>query len=153
MFTRHAAGRAFARRDYRRALVSGWFPLVPVLALVANDVTSWKLRWLFVESFMNFPIAFTLDKSMRTEAGTMAGFFTAALLRRFGALSYSLYLWQQIFLNRQSQSIWCVFPWNVILTFAAGAISFWLIEKPLLSLRSRTEPALFPEPGRVEVPR
>jgi peptidoglycan/LPS O-acetylase OafA/YrhL len=57
-----------------------------------------------------------------------------------GVLSYSLYLWQQPFLDRSSHQPWTAFPLNCICALAAAAGSYWLIEKPLLSLRRRFRP-------------
>src|SRR5262245_52490147 len=54
-----------------------------------------------------------------------------------GTLSYSLYLWQQPFLNRSGSSILQAFPLNLALAVACGMASFYLIEKPMLRLRTR----------------
>lgn len=52
-----------------------------------------------------------------------------------GVRSYSLYLWQQLFLN-PVQSAWvCTFPQNAIVAVLAGCLSYWLIEQPFLSLK------------------
>ena len=54
-----------------------------------------------------------------------------------GQLSYSLYLWQQIFCWH-SQIPWVgIFPINLLAAIAMAAGSFYLIEKPALSLRDR----------------
>jgi peptidoglycan/LPS O-acetylase OafA/YrhL len=52
-----------------------------------------------------------------------------------GVLSYSLYLWQQLFLNRNSASWVCSFPLNLIFAVLAAVASYYLLEKPLLNLR------------------
>lgn len=53
-----------------------------------------------------------------------------------GLISYSLYLWQQPFLNRNDQAHWwTAFPQNVIFAFAMAACSYYLIEQPILRLR------------------
>jgi len=54
-----------------------------------------------------------------------------------GVLSYSLYLWQQVFLFRASVDWWTAFPQNLVLAFAAAAVSYYLIERPVLQFRSR----------------
>jgi len=54
-----------------------------------------------------------------------------------GVLSYSLYLWQQIFLNPNSTAWVNTFPQNLIFAAAAAVTSYFLIEKPLLGLRHR----------------
>jgi peptidoglycan/LPS O-acetylase OafA/YrhL len=54
-----------------------------------------------------------------------------------GVLSYSLYLWQQLFLNRNSSAWSNTFPQNLCFAVAAALGSYFLLEKPLLKLRHR----------------
>jgi peptidoglycan/LPS O-acetylase OafA/YrhL len=54
-----------------------------------------------------------------------------------GVLSYSLYLWQQLFLNPQNSSWACRWPVNVILAAGAAAASYVLVESPFLRLKNR----------------
>lgn len=52
-----------------------------------------------------------------------------------GRISYSLYLWQQVFLWpgwEHPQHFWLRWPWNLIATFAVATVSYFAIEKPLL---------------------
>jgi len=65
-------------------------------------------------------------------------------VRQIGILSYSLYIWQQIFWTRPwaAQQIhnaapeWWVWVW-LIPTFVVAAVSYYGLERPLLKLRSR----------------
>jgi peptidoglycan/LPS O-acetylase OafA/YrhL len=56
-----------------------------------------------------------------------------------GRLSYSLYLWQQLFLIGPTPELDAVrrFPLNMTLTFACGLGSYYLIERPFLTLKDR----------------
>ena len=54
-----------------------------------------------------------------------------------GVLSYSLYLWQQPFLNRDSSAWPAGFPQNLVFAFAAAMASYLFLEKPLMRLRNR----------------
>ena len=54
-----------------------------------------------------------------------------------GAISYSLYLWQQIFLNRGSSSLWTAFPQNLVLSILLATASYHVVERPSLKLRER----------------
>ncbi|MBX9599541.1 MAG: hypothetical protein K2X35_01005 [Bryobacteraceae bacterium] len=55
----------------------------------------------------------------------------------------SLYLWQQLFLNRDGTAWVHFFPLNLILAAAAAAASYHLIETPMLDLRLRWEKRIF----------
>lgn len=51
-----------------------------------------------------------------------------------GTISYSLYLWQQLFLHDASP-VALGFPLNIVQSFAAATLSYWLIETPFLKLK------------------
>jgi peptidoglycan/LPS O-acetylase OafA/YrhL len=51
-----------------------------------------------------------------------------------GTISYSLYLWQQLFLHDASPATWG-FPLNIVQSFAAATLSYWFIETPFLKLK------------------
>ncbi|MEH2191975.1 MAG: acyltransferase [Nostoc sp.] len=53
-----------------------------------------------------------------------------------GKISYSLYIWQQLFLTNDNTTISGIFPYNVGFSFLAGLASYYLIEKPCLKLKN-----------------
>ena len=53
-----------------------------------------------------------------------------------GTISFSLYLWQQLFLYRGSP-VSLGFPANIAEALAAATLSYWLIEKPFLRIKER----------------
>jgi peptidoglycan/LPS O-acetylase OafA/YrhL len=57
-----------------------------------------------------------------------------------GLISYSLYLWQQIFLTTQNKTFTGAFPLNLLCTFAVAECSYWFVEKSFLALRKRFVP-------------
>lgn len=48
------------------------------------------------------------------------------VVRHVGVISYSLYLWQQLFTAPEFH----LFPWSIPCTFALAEVSFWGLEKP-----------------------
>jgi peptidoglycan/LPS O-acetylase OafA/YrhL len=58
-----------------------------------------------------------------------------------GALSYSLYIWQQLFLDRDSGAWLNAFPQNLGCAIGAALVSYFALEKPLMTLRRRLHPA------------
>lgn len=59
------------------------------------------------------------------------------VLVHIGVLSYSLYIWQAIFMSHKINFWTNHFPQNIFFSFAAGFISYYLIEKPILRLKNR----------------
>lgn len=55
---------------------------------------------------------------------------------RIGIYSYSIYLWQQLFLEEKTNWI-NQFPQNIILVFVCAILSYHVIELPFLKLKSR----------------
>lgn len=56
-----------------------------------------------------------------------------------GMLSYSLYIWQQLFLGFESTNSFSKFPLNIIVIIIVSIVSYNVIEKPILKLKSRFE--------------
>jgi peptidoglycan/LPS O-acetylase OafA/YrhL len=64
-------------------------------------------------------------------------FLQARLLVHIGVISYSLYLWQQLFTGSEAGPPLLSFPWNLIALVAVAELSYHLIERKFLRLRSR----------------
>jgi peptidoglycan/LPS O-acetylase OafA/YrhL len=79
-------------------------------------------------------IVATLIRYPQSRAGS---FFNLRPVVWFGLISYSVYLWQQIFLTRQNRTFSGRFPINVLLTIIVAAASYYWIEQPVLRMRSR----------------
>jgi peptidoglycan/LPS O-acetylase OafA/YrhL len=56
-----------------------------------------------------------------------------------GRISYSLYLWQQLFLipGWQRTSLWQHWPLNLVAALGTATLSYYLLEKPLIRLGRR----------------
>lgn len=54
-----------------------------------------------------------------------------------GTLSYSLYLWQEPFLNHFRPSRVTTYPLNLALAVACAIASFYLVEQPILTWRAQ----------------
>jgi peptidoglycan/LPS O-acetylase OafA/YrhL len=59
------------------------------------------------------------------------------LLVHLGAISYSLYLWQQVWLAHETRSALWVAPLGIVGALASAELSYRLVEKPMMRLRSR----------------
>lgn len=123
---------------YVRALSSPAFALVPLLAMATNLLArSPRFHYSVGHSVINLAIALTIDRCVRLPEGAVGRFLQSRPLVWVGVLSYSLYLWQQLFLDRASDAWPHVFPLNVLLAFACASVSYYWVEQPFLRLRVR----------------
>lgn len=127
----------WADRRYRQVLGSRWFFVIPALAVGLNYLRPAYV--LLMETVMNIAVAMTIDWAMRNYQSLPGRFLNLGLVRAIGVLSYSLYLWQELFLNRASHSAMCAFPMNITLAAGAAMISYYCVEQPFLRLRARLE--------------
>jgi peptidoglycan/LPS O-acetylase OafA/YrhL len=139
---------------YLRFLRSAWFLAVPAAVIVGSYfetslVPAFYLKmqessvpWNF--PVMNIGIALIIDRCVRFPSDLVGRILNWRPIAFVGVLSYSTYLWQQVFLNRLSNSPACWFPINLMLTAGAALASYYLIEKPCLDLRKRIERAWAP---------
>ena len=113
---------------------------VPVLALGANLLHDHPLVSFGVGlTVMNVCLALCLDWAVTFPDGWIGRFLNATPLVFVGWISYSLYLWQQPFLNRASSAAIAQFPLNILLTIVAALASYYVIERPSLRLRKLVE--------------
>ncbi|MGD0482988.1 MAG: acyltransferase [Terracidiphilus sp.] len=112
---------------------------IGLLALVVliNRYLGYTVVYVFGTSVINLCLAVLIHRSVycsRDLAGKVLNWKPIAFV---GVLSYSLYLWQQLFLNADSSAWACSFPQNLVFAIAAALASYFLLEKPLLELRRR----------------
>jgi peptidoglycan/LPS O-acetylase OafA/YrhL len=69
----------------------------------------------------------------------VADFFNIKAMVHLGLLSYSIYVWQQLFLNGGTHFWFNRFPQNIPIIFAVAYISYYLVEMPVLKLKKRFE--------------
>jgi peptidoglycan/LPS O-acetylase OafA/YrhL len=125
---------------YRRLLHSKWVLLTPVLVLAGGMLYNRpRLYCLFGQTLLNVSAAVLIDWTVRYPQTRTGRFLNLRPMRHVGILSYSLYIWQQLFCveYRYHGEWWSSFPVNVALSFAAAVLSFYLIEQPFLALRKK----------------
>lgn len=108
-----------------------------VLILVINRFLGYSAVSVFGSSIINLALAVLIHRCVycsRDMVGRLLNWKPVAFV---GVLSYSLYLWQQLFLNRDSRAWTATFPQNLIFAVAAALGSYFLLEKPLMKLRRR----------------
>jgi len=123
-------------RRYAGLLRSRWFMLLPAAALAMNMKSGGRLQVAVIESILNLAICMTIHRAVLFRSSRSSRFLNTRALSFAGAMSYSIYLWQQPFLDRFAASPLQAFPLNLILAVACGAASFYLVEAPMLRLRT-----------------
>jgi peptidoglycan/LPS O-acetylase OafA/YrhL len=78
---------------------------------------------------------------VRTPYSLVGRILNCKILNHLGILSYSLYLWQQLFLHPERSHWTCEWPYNVGFALVAAIISYVLIERPFLALKERLSSA------------
>ena len=127
---------------------SAWFWAIPAVCAVAVALQDRpKIDALIGRSVINTAIALCIFRWVSFPDTAAGRFLNLAFLRWVGALSYSLYLWQQLFLNRHSEHWANAFPANLLLTFGAAVVSYYAIETPFLKLKNKKKTARPGEPS------
>jgi peptidoglycan/LPS O-acetylase OafA/YrhL len=115
------------------------FPTI-VLLNALGIAPSWfpaRLYALTAVTIVNIGITFYVARAILLPTDTVGKLLNSRLLISIGVLSYSLYLWQQIFINPYSHSVFQKFPLNLVLVFAAATLSYYGLERPLLGIRRK----------------
>jgi peptidoglycan/LPS O-acetylase OafA/YrhL len=128
------------QRAYVSFLRSRWFWSVPVILFVVPPL-SFKADpgafYVFTQSVSNLGAGLCIDRWIRFPGDFIGRALNYPIIVYLGALSYSLYLWQEPFLNPFSRRMAASFPQNLVLSVAAAMLSYHLLEKPCLAIKRR----------------
>jgi peptidoglycan/LPS O-acetylase OafA/YrhL len=135
---------------YWKLFHAPWFVVVPIATVLLPLMQLWNTRLYQAAGIttLHFCIALSLQHLM-VRPYQILNWKPVAWV---GSIAYSLYLWQQVFLNRASNAFWAAFPLNLVLALACGTLSYYAIERPFLKLREKRAPKRKTEqlPARVE---
>jgi peptidoglycan/LPS O-acetylase OafA/YrhL len=124
-------------------MTRGWFAAIPLLAISLNSLqyhVDHRYVILFStlgQTVMNCAIALSIQRLVAWPGDFAGRILNARLLVWIGTISYSLYLWQQPFLNQEGETWIARFPLNLGAAVLAAGLSFYLVETPILNLRKR----------------
>jgi peptidoglycan/LPS O-acetylase OafA/YrhL len=130
---------------YRRLLASRWIAMAPILALAIGEVQPWEhpalLPFYAVPGFtlMNAAIALSLDRVMTYPAGSVTRMLNWRPVAYAGVLSYSIYIWQEVFLRPDREYWYTGLPLALVLLAIFVLASHYGVERPFLRLRRRLE--------------
>jgi peptidoglycan/LPS O-acetylase OafA/YrhL len=128
---------------YRALLRSRWFIVVP-LAVFSTVVFEQHPRFAFTiaTGVISVGVALCVDRCIRLPGSIWTKALAVAPITALGRASYSIYLWQQPFLNRFTSGLAAQFPENLICAALVGTAAFFLVEKPALIARVALEARL-----------
>jgi peptidoglycan/LPS O-acetylase OafA/YrhL len=124
-----------------RVVKSWWIPAATVAFAALDTVLCYRFKGAYL-----LPVGFTAQNLMlvllvahfvfydKTRLGQI---LNSRIAVHVGTISYSLYLWQQLFLTTRNSTFTGMFPLNILCAFVAAELSYKFIEKPFLSWRKR----------------
>ena len=124
---------------YLKLLSSRWF-----LGLAAAGILSALLLfkidnyayYIAGQTLVNLVIGVCVDRSVRFPDTHFGRLLNLGPIKFVGILSYSLYLWQEPFLNPFDEtSFHTRFPWNLGFAIVAAVASYYVVERPFLKFR------------------
>lgn len=125
------------QRWYLQLFRPAWSISILALILVLNRYSGYTIVTIFGTTIINLAIGILIHRCVYYAHSPSGRILNWKPLAFVGVLSYSLYLWQQLFLNRASGAWINAFPQNIVFVVCAALASYFLLEKPLLSLRYR----------------
>jgi peptidoglycan/LPS O-acetylase OafA/YrhL len=124
--------RLWENSVYRKFLRSpmSLLPLLTAIFIIAAKEDKGVIYLTAGLSILNLGIAIALDRYMRMPELLIGRFLNFPPIVWLGFVSYSLYLWQQVF-------AWAPIPTalKLLLIFGCATISYYAIERPFLRLR------------------
>jgi peptidoglycan/LPS O-acetylase OafA/YrhL len=128
---------------YQRFQSSLFFWIVALgLVLGGNGIFAINPASFYIigQTIANLGTVLCIDWSIRNSARGIGPFLNWKPVVYLGAISYSLYLWQNAFLNPEWNSWAARLPMNLVCTFTMAIASYYLVEQPFLRLKKLAHP-------------
>lgn len=127
-----------ANERYMRLLRSPWVIVLLLVAMVLDQQEHHPLAFYVVlQSVVYLLLAFLLHRTQVVTTDWIGRTLNFKVMCWLGAISYSLYLWQQPFLAPVEMRLVQNFPACLILSLVFALLSYHLVERPFLRLRDR----------------
>jgi peptidoglycan/LPS O-acetylase OafA/YrhL len=122
---------------YKRLLSSPISLVLAAIVLGASMVLGIVAKpWFYVigQTAANIAIALLVHYTVSNANSVWGRVMENPLLVQIGLASFSLYLWQEIFLSNDSTQWFAAFPQNLAFTFIIGFMSYKFVEQPFIRL-------------------
>ena len=119
----------------RRVFASRWWSAA-LVGVVSLQIYLWNTRREIhgVNVAIDILIALFILRCLVVPKTLVGAILASPMLTTVGTLSYSIYVWQQLFLNRASPN--SVFPFNLLLALATAVVAHLVVERPFLRLKT-----------------
>lgn len=99
----------------------------------------YSIRAVYVNLFISMLIAYFITSNIKPANDIVFKILNTKLLSFLGVLSYSIYIWQQLFTfgDPSFARITMTFPYNVIFILIISTLSYYLYERRFLKLKTR----------------
>jgi peptidoglycan/LPS O-acetylase OafA/YrhL len=120
----------------------GWWVPAAGMALIVFGLSSLR-NWsgvcagVFLSYVSYVGVAVVINHVVEGPKGLLGRVLNAGPVAWLGRMSFSLYLWQQIFCWNTTGAAWTRWPWNVCLAMTMACVSYYAVERPALYVRDR----------------
>jgi len=129
--------------SWRPLVLHPWGALIMVALIRLNQPAFWFLTIPFTVTVSCLVVIYLVNYHCFISDGVGFRLLNHPWIARVGILSYSMYLWQQLFLQPADthRFWWQTYPFNLPLALLAACGSYYLLERPFLKLRARLREA------------
>ncbi len=99
-----------------------------------------RINVALAEPVLTLGICFAIVRYTQFPASLAGRLLNVPALAFVGRLSYSLYLWQQLFMFQPGTGLLETFPFNIGAAFCCAVLSYYVIERPTDRMRKRLHP-------------
>lgn len=143
------------KRKQFNALCARWINPLTVALVLGGLFLALHRSGLVPVTLVPFGFPLVILSTVLNPKSLLGRFLEFPILRFLGKISYSIYLWQQLFFTgdhvpaRWPLGLLQSRPWSIVLVIALATGSFYLIEQPFMRLGHRLAPPA--TPGRMEL--
>jgi peptidoglycan/LPS O-acetylase OafA/YrhL len=135
--------RLDAQRWYVRLQSSPWMGAMILVAFAVRAIPSWPFRMVAGETLQNIAMVLWIDWCVRNPQTIVGRVLNSRPAVWLGTVSYSIYLYQQLFEDEGAIALLPYSAERIALIFAIGAASYYLVESPFMRVRALWEKRLF----------
>ncbi len=114
-----------------------FIPITMIALPSALYIIDKGLFYTIGQSYINLTAAIMILRYISVSEGLTFKILNSTPAIWLGGMSYSLYLWQEPFLNSWVTNWYASWPMNILLTFIFACFSFYVIEKPIMHRKKK----------------